>query len=75
MNELTIIQQLMPIAKNVADLMKLTKNLNLDLEFIKKLYYYNKNLEDFLEMRMNEVAKITKDDIKRDIVHINNMKE
>lgn len=61
-------QQLVPIAQNVDELFGYTKNLNLDLEFIKKLYYYNKNLEEFLELRLSEGAKTIKEDIERDIV-------
>jgi hypothetical protein len=58
----------MPIAQNEQELLNNAKHLNLDLEFIKKLYYYNKNLEDFIEMRMHEGANIKIAEIERDIV-------
>ena len=54
----------MPITINNDFLMNHVGELNLDLEFIKKLHYYNKNLEDQVELYLHSIAKFKNQEIE-----------
>jgi hypothetical protein len=44
------------------------KDIKLDLGFLKKLYYYNKNLEDYIKAKMRDKAYEKHDEIAGYIV-------
>lgn len=38
--------------------MTYVKELNLDIDFVKTLFYYNKNLEEYVEVLLHESAQL-----------------
>jgi hypothetical protein len=54
--------------KDTSKLLSQARLINLDLDFIKKLFYYNKNLEEFLETRLKDNAHLKNLDIETCLV-------